>query len=168
MGHYTESYRERFGEPKAPYKSFKDYKLEPLTERHASYKTTYCVNGSRGFNSEECMDTYMRMFIPKGSEDSYRLILGGARGADSLAKEWAIKNGVEYVEVKPDWNKYGKKAGVLRNIDMLDNYGVSMLISFWDGSSKGTKQTIDYAISKNIPAHRIYYLEDTPTNLKDW
>mgnify|MGYP003408796449 FL=1 len=159
MGHYDSCRDPVIYGPNSRYPKIK-WTLETLKELNFEFeKTSYCVNGSRGFNNVECMDTHMRMFVPKGEENSYRLVLGGARGADSLAKDWAIKNGVEYVEVKPDWNKHGKKAGILRNIGMLEKYGVSMLISFWDGSSKGTKQAMDYAASKDIPVHVIYYLE---------
>jgi hypothetical protein len=48
------------------------------------------------------------------------LIHGAAKGADTLCAEWAEVNNVE-VEVFPaNWERYGRRAGPLRNISMLE------------------------------------------------
>jgi hypothetical protein len=114
-----------------------------------------CVNGSRGFNDPELLDKRLRERIPNGQERFYRLVLGGAKGADTLAFEWAKKNAVETLVIKPDWNLHGKRAGILRNIVMIDL--VEELISFWDKSSPGTKHAIEYAKSKGIKVNVIEY-----------
>ena len=44
-----------------------------------------------------------------------KVISGGAKGADSLAEQWAKENQIETVIYKPDWAKYGRGAGVVRN-----------------------------------------------------
>jgi predicted Rossmann fold nucleotide-binding protein DprA/Smf involved in DNA uptake len=44
-----------------------------------------------------------------------KIISGGAKGADSLAEQWAKEKGIETVVYKPDWAKYGRGAGVVRN-----------------------------------------------------
>jgi hypothetical protein len=116
-----------------------------------------CVNGSRDFNNSELMDKHLRSRIPKGSEDLYTLILGGAIGADTLAEQWAYDNKVKYIILVPDWHRFGKAAGPIRNKQMLD---ISQeLISFWDGSSKGTKNAIDTAKTMGIPTTIILYNE---------
>lgn len=107
-----------------------------------------CVNGSRGFTDSGLMDYSLNILIPIDIRKSCRLILGGARGADTLAKEWAIKNSVEYLEIKAEWNKHGKSAGAIRNMYMIDISDA--LISFWDGKSSGTKHAIDYAKAKDM------------------
>lgn len=48
------------------------------------------------------------------------VIQGGARGADSLAGEWAVDRGVKMTLVAADWNKYRRRAGPIRNQKMLD------------------------------------------------
>lgn len=48
------------------------------------------------------------------------LIEGGAKGADQLAFQWASANNVKVIEVPANWSKFGKKAGPLRNQEMLD------------------------------------------------
>lgn len=78
------------------------------------------------------------------------LIHGGARGADQLAGEAAEKLGLEVKEMKPDWETHGKKAGVIRNIQML-NEEPDVVIAFWNGKSKGTKHTIMEALRRKVP-----------------
>lgn len=44
---------------------------------------------------------------------------------------------------KPDWKKFGKKAGLLRNTIIIDNSDT--VFAFWDGKSSGTKDAITKA-----------------------
>ena len=48
------------------------------------------------------------------------IIHGGARGADTLADEWARSRGVPFYAVRAEWDRYGKAAGMKRNREMLD------------------------------------------------
>lgn len=83
------------------------------------------------------------------------IISGGARGADSLGAAWAIENGIRCIEFFPDWNKFGKRAGFLRNEHIISEADVC--IAFWDGKSRGTKSSIDFAEKKGIPLHIVSY-----------
>ena len=71
------------------------------------------------------------------------IVSGGAKGADSLAARYARENEIPLTELKPDWTRYGRAAGVLRNTDIVDQCDV--LIAFWDGTSKGTRDSIEKA-----------------------
>lgn len=71
------------------------------------------------------------------------IVSGGARGVDSLGEQVAKNFGIPVKVFPADWNKYGKRAGALRNIQMA-NYAEG-LIAIWDGKSKGTKHMIDEA-----------------------
>lgn len=66
---------------------------------------------------------------------------GGAPGADQLAARAARKLGLEVEEYRADWGKYGRRAGMLRNLEML-NRNPDFVLAFWDGQSKGTAHTI--------------------------
>lgn len=74
---------------------------------------------------------------------------GGALGADSLGEKWAKESGVRTLIFKPDWNKYGKSAGMIRNKDIISNS--DGVICFWDGKSKGTKNSIELSLKLNKP-----------------
>lgn len=76
---------------------------------------------------------------PKFEEDEYgnwlpdvTVISGGAKGADNLGEDWATINMTRLEVFKADWNTYGKKAGILRNQDMLDS-GVDVAVQFPGG-----------------------------------
>ena len=86
-----------------------------------------------------------------------QIVSGGARGADTFAKHAAEHRNIPFIEIKADWEKHGKKAGYLRNIEMLELPFVELVIALWDGKSRGTKHTIDEAIKRGIDVHIIFY-----------
>jgi len=71
------------------------------------------------------------------------IISGGAKGADTYAREFAQEHGIEIIEFLPDYKRYGRGAPLMRNKLIVEN--CDCLLAFWDGKSKGTKFTIDYA-----------------------
>jgi len=92
------------------------------------------------------------------------VISGGAKGVDSLAVRYAKENNIPYELFIPDWNKYGKKAGIIRNCEMGDI--ADALIAIWDGSSSGTKHMINYAMNlkRIIKIHIVKNLEGEVNN----
>jgi YspA, cpYpsA-related SLOG family len=44
---------------------------------------------------------------------------GGAKGADRLAHDWCLANGVPVRRIAADWAMHGRKAGPLRNREMI-------------------------------------------------
>lgn len=80
---------------------------------------------------------------------------GGARGPDRLAGAYAESLGFEVEEYRADWKGLGKRAGIIRNLDMLDA-GPELVIAFWDGESAGTKHTITEARKRGIPVEEIH------------
>ena len=99
------------------------------------------IIGSRSFVNT--MDGYK---IIKKIQDKMKfstIISGGARGADTIAKKYAREFGLKYIEFPADWNKYGKKAGFLRNVDIVRNS--DLILAFWDGVSRGTLHSIRIA-----------------------
>lgn len=77
------------------------------------------------------------------------VVSGGATGVDTYAKEYALENDIPIMEFLPEYKKYGRKAPILRNIQIVDN--CDFLIAFWNGTSRGTKFTIDYAKKRGVP-----------------
>lgn len=77
------------------------------------------------------------------------IVSGGARGADTYARLFAQTHNLTLLEFLPDYEKYGKKAPLVRNKLIVDN--CDCLIAFWDGISRGTKFTLDYAEKQGKP-----------------
>jgi hypothetical protein len=85
--------------------------------------------------------------------DISSIISGGAKGADSLAEQWAKEKGIGTVVFKPEWAKYGMGAGVVRNRLIIED--CDYCIAFWDGKSKGTLNSIEMCkkLNKRITVH---------------
>ena len=75
------------------------------------------------------------------------LISGGASGIDSIAEEYADKHRISKLILYPKYEVYGKAAPLKRNEIMVDIADEVLII--WDGKSRGTKYTADYAAKKN-------------------
>ncbi len=76
------------------------------------------------------------------------VVSGGARGVDKMGEKWAKENKVSIKIFLANWDKYSKKAGYLRNIEMA-KYADAVLI-LWDGSSRGAKHMIDTAFKHDL------------------
>jgi len=58
---------------------------------------------------------------------------GNARGVDSYANSWAIDNGVQRDRHPANWDRFGKRAGFLRNEEMA-RLGADLCLAFPGGS----------------------------------
>ena len=83
------------------------------------------------------------------------IVCGGATGADTLGKRFAEELGYSVKMFPADWKKYGRRAGPVRNQQMGEY--ADALIAFWDGISHGTKNMIDYAMSKGLKVRVVRY-----------
>jgi predicted Rossmann fold nucleotide-binding protein DprA/Smf involved in DNA uptake len=82
-------------------------------------------------------------------EENFYVVSGGARGIDTQAEQIAKSKGLQTIIFKPDWDKYGKRAGFLRNELIINE--ADFVVAFWNGESKGTKHSIDLAIKSGKP-----------------
>lgn len=102
------------------------------------------VAGGRDFNNYSLMDRSINnlIFDVLGfvSKEQVEIVSGGAIGADNLGEWYARKNDLQLKVFKPDWDRYSKAAGFIRNVQMADY--ADMLIAFWDGKSRGTEHMI--------------------------
>ncbi|MBQ1187095.1 MAG: DUF2493 domain-containing protein [Clostridia bacterium] len=96
--------------------------------------------------SRELFVRNLEKYLPEGVTE---IVSGGARGIDSCAREYALKHGIKLTEFFPDYDTYGKKAPLIRNIAIIDYADV--VLAFWDGQSRGTKFVIDKCKVLNTP-----------------
>lgn len=110
------------------------------------------VTGSREYSDEKFFqkifheaDTRLRR---KGVE-SFILVSGGCRGADLLAEKVCSHLGWFIERHNAQWDKHGKRAGFIRNKEMIDS-GIDYCFAFPRGESKGTRMTIRLCENKKI------------------
>jgi predicted Rossmann fold nucleotide-binding protein DprA/Smf involved in DNA uptake len=97
------------------------------------------IIGSRSFDDYDLLRRMVSTHYP----DVTFIISGGAIGADRLARRYAGEHGLELHEHLPDWKRFGRAAGQIRNRLIIDD--ADAVLAFWDGSSKGTLGGLEYA-----------------------
>lgn len=90
-------------------------------------------------------------FLPSG----VTIISGKARGVDTVAIDWATINWTPCLEFPADWETHGKKAGWIRNKQMLEEGEPDVVIAFNGG--KGTKNMCYLAEQAGVPVVRVKY-----------
>jgi len=82
------------------------------------------------------------------------VITGGATGVDTMVIEACEHLGIEHYTYRPDYDRHGRGAPLVRNGEMVDR--ADHVIAFWNGESRGTKNTLDHA-HKSFVSHEVYY-----------
>ena len=119
------------------------------------YKVLIC--GSRFYTRYEKVLHYIRRLKATSVHGDIVIIAGGARGADALAVKAAIACGLPFREYPAQWEKYGKKAGPIRNQTMLDMEKPGLVVAFHEDieNSKGTKDMVSRASKSGVPVEVI-------------
>lgn len=91
--------------------------------------STVLICGGRRFSNRQMLKEYMDAFPHLVTQ----IITGGAPGADSLAEWWAEKKHIPVRKFRADWESHGKKAGPLRNQQMLDEGKPDYVVAFPGG-----------------------------------
>ena len=116
------------------------------------------IIGSRTFNDFSELLDFVTFWFFDGPNQCFHfneIISGGAKGADSLGAKFAKDYKIKLTTFKPEWKKYGKSAGFIRNQTIVDNCDI--VLAFWDGESRGTADTIGKAKKAKKPTFIVYY-----------
>jgi len=114
------------------------------------------IAGSRNINDYDLL----KFVINDCPFEITEVVCGLANGVDKMGERWAIENKIPVKYLSPDWNRFGKKAGILRNEQMAEY--AQALIYLWDGKSKGTKHMVDYAKKLCLKTHGAIFPEFIP------
>lgn len=99
------------------------------------------VCGGRDYSDRERLKLAMNQAVVGVTE--VVVIHGGARGADTLAGEIAKAAGVPTQVFLADWDRFGKRAGFLRNTKMLEEGKPDIVLAAPGGA--GTRMMIEIA-----------------------
>lgn len=110
------------------------------------------VCGSRSFDNYNLMRDKLDYYLQ--NKRNIVIVSGDAKGADSLAKKYAKEKGYEIKIFMARWDKYGKRAGYIRNEKMFNyikRFPECGCVAFWDGKSRGTMHDINIAKTIKVP-----------------
>jgi hypothetical protein len=117
------------------------------------------VCGGRDFDDQELLDNALGD-VTQTIGRSDVLIHGGARGADRLAGEWAKRFGIPVMVFPADWETHGRRAGYLRNRQMLVEGEPTHVVAMPGG--RGTADMLRQARLAGVPT-RSYSWAAPPT-----
>lgn len=106
------------------------------------------IAGGRDFNDYELLKKSLKHY-------NFEVVSGLAKGADALGVRLAKEYNLPLHRFPPDWNKHGKSAGIIRNIQMAKY--ADALIAFWDGRSTGTGHMIKEAHKHGLKVKIVRY-----------
>jgi len=92
--------------------------------------TRILVCGGRDYADREALWEFLDNYSPPAIT---AIISGMARGADTLAAEWAITYGVVLRPFPANWREHGKAAGAIRNQQMIDEGMPDVVVAFPGG-----------------------------------
>lgn len=94
----------------------------------------------------------------KFKDQSVVVISGNAKGADEIGEDFAVMEDHELEVYKADWKTHGKKAGALRNIQMLEKGKPDLVVAFPGG--RGTAHMVQIARAAGVEVIEVVYVQD--------
>ena len=110
------------------------------------------IVGSRSFADYQRLKSIAAEFDPSA------IVSGGARGTDLLAQSYAYEAGLQLIVFAPEWQRYGRAAGPIRNRKIIQ--AADQVLAFWDGSSHGTQSAIKIAQKAGKPIHVVRFVAE--------
>jgi YspA, cpYpsA-related SLOG family len=99
---------------------------------------TWLVCGGREFADRNMFDSVMSELLNARGCPS-KIVHGAARGADTMGAEFGVRMAVETLAFPADWSQ-GRKAGPIRNQQMLDQGKPDLVVAFPGG--RGTADMV--------------------------
>ncbi len=109
------------------------------------------VCGGRDFDDFKIINEELTWLA--GAHTIEAIIHGGARGADTLAGEWAKLSRIPVEVYRADWEAHGKAAGPIRNRKMLTNGKPDFVLAFPGG--RGTANMVEQARTAGVTVKEI-------------
>lgn len=88
------------------------------------------------------------------------IIHGDARGADRLSESYAVKHGIPVRRFPALWDLHGKRAGPIRNHQMLREGNPDRVVAFLAVNSRGTKHMIEIAEKAGVPVQIVEFANE--------
>ena len=119
------------------------------------------VTGGRDYDDREHVRSVLTEYLPGQSrscflwfESAPTIVHGDASGADRLAAEEARDLGMRVEAHHAEWHLHGKRAGPIRNRQMLGAGGGADLVIAFPGG-RGTAHCVSEARRRGIPVREV-------------
>jgi hypothetical protein len=120
------------------------------------YKVIVC--GSRYYEDRDRINSVLDALAARKGKHNMLLIVGGAVGADELARQWAVSRKVDHRVMYADWETQGKGAGPQRNKRMLSKKP-KLVLAFrvnLPGENRGTDHMAGIAEKAGVMVKRFF------------
>jgi len=105
------------------------------------------IVGSRHFSEPDRVGDYVNA-LPHGAS----IVTGSASGVDAAATKAARAKGVSVQVIPASFDELADpKKSAARNQRLID--ACDVLVAFWDGTSKGTRNTVERALDSRKEVH---------------
>ena len=105
------------------------------------------IVGSRHFSEIDRVQSYVNELPARSS-----IVTGSASGVDAAATKAARDKGIAVQVMPASFDELADpKRSAARNQRLID--ACDVLVAFWDGSSKGTRATVDRALEAGKEVH---------------
>ena len=105
------------------------------------------IVGSRRFSEPSRVNDYVNALPPRAS-----IITGSASGVDAAATKAARAKGIPVHVISASFDEVANVSrSAARNQRLVD--ACDVLVAFWDGSSKGTRATVERALDSGKEVH---------------
>lgn len=114
------------------------------------------ITGSRTWTDRQAIFLALKTYQETVGLPSNQITLVSGhcpKGADMLAEISAKALGWNIERHPADWDTYGKRAGFIRNAEMVHS-GIDICFAFIHNASKGATMTADLAQKNGIPVRR--------------
>jgi hypothetical protein len=112
---------------------------------------TLAVVGTREFTDYNKLQEILTPY----KDQTGQVVSGAALGTDRLGRRWAHENKIPLIEFLPNWDKFGKAAGPIRNEYIIQN--ADSVVAVFQEGCRGTQNDIDIANRLGKPLEIIHY-----------
>lgn len=116
------------------------------------------IAGSRHYTNRAQMEMTLDRLLPEMG--ATEILTGGARGADTLAADYAKRKGYRLTTYPADWLGQGRGAGPRRNRLMAER--ADGLIAYWNERAGGTASMIKEARRRGLPTRIVTHKNQKP------
>jgi len=119
------------------------------------HKFKIAIVGSRKYNDYHKVEKeFFKLLSDLGRpKENILIISGGAKGVDTIAQQIAKNHGIPILIFYPNYSKYGKKAPLIRNIQIIEHS--DFILAFPTKDSRGTRFVIKEAEKRKLPCRMI-------------